>query len=132
MGTWGPGTFENDEASDWVYELEEAEDTTLLREALEVVAEPEGYIEAQDAAIALAAAEVVAALAGHPAPDLPEEVEAWVASHRRAPVRELVSLSIRAVDQILADSELNDQWAETADHVLWVDRVQELRSRLEG
>ena len=39
-------------------------------------AEPSGYLESPTCSEALAAAEVVAALAGRPAPDLPEEVRA--------------------------------------------------------
>jgi Domain of unknown function (DUF4259) len=34
MGAWGAGPFENDDASDWVYELEEAPDLNFVRDVL--------------------------------------------------------------------------------------------------
>lgn len=130
MGAWGVGAFENDDASDWVYELEEAGDLSLVRETLEAAADPEGYLEAPTCAVALAAAEVVAAVGGRPAPDLPEEVRTWVAAHRTALPGELQQLSVRALDQVAADSELKELWAESDENGMWVDRLQELRARL--
>ena len=69
MGAWGIGTFENDDAGDWVDRLEESEGLTLLTETLAPAADPSGYLEAPTCTEALAAAEVVAALAGRPAPE---------------------------------------------------------------
>ena len=37
MGTWGVDAFENDNAADWAFQLEEAEDLTLVRETLALV-----------------------------------------------------------------------------------------------
>ena len=68
MGAWGVGPFENDDASDWVYQLEGAEDLELVRGTLEAAANPQGYLEAPTCSEALAAAEVVAALSGRPTP----------------------------------------------------------------
>ena len=39
MGAWGHGSFENDGAADWVYELETAEDLAVVISALKRVAE---------------------------------------------------------------------------------------------
>jgi hypothetical protein len=130
MGAWGVGTFENDDASDWVYQLESAADLTLVRNTLLSAAEPTGYLEAPVCAEALAAAEVVAALAGRPAPDLPEEVRDWTRDHRLAVSPDLRKLSVRALDQVAADSELKELWAEADEGDAWIDRLQELRSRL--
>jgi len=130
MGAWGVGTFENDEASDWVYQLEEAGDLTLLKDTLVAAAEPSGYLESPACSEALAAAEVVAALAGRPAPDLPEEVRAWVGEHRATVAPGLRALAVRAIDQIGADSELKELWAESEESETWADRLQELRGRI--
>jgi hypothetical protein len=81
--------------------------------------------------MALAAAEVVAALAGRPAPDLPEEVRTWVETHRLTALPDLRALSVRALDQVAAGSELQELWAESEESAAWVDRLQELRSRLD-
>jgi hypothetical protein len=130
VGAWGVGTFENDDAGDWVYQLEEANDLDLVRGTLLAAADPDGYLEAPTCSMALAAAEVVAALAGRPAPDLPEEVRTWVEAHRLTVTPDLRGLSLRALDQVAADSELKELWAESEESGAWIDRLQELRSRL--
>ena len=53
-----------------------------IAEAFEAVLEAADYIEAPDASAALAAAEVVAALLGRPAVELPDAVAAWVAGKK--------------------------------------------------
>jgi len=63
MGAWGIGSFDNDDAVDWAYELGESQGTELLVATLEAIG-PEDHLEAPDCSIALAAAEVVAALSG--------------------------------------------------------------------
>ena len=130
MGAWGVGTFENDDAGDWVYQLEEANDLDFLRDTLQAAADPDGYLEAPTCSMALAAAEVVAALAGRPAPDLPEEVRTWVEAHRLTVLPDLRALSVQAVDQVAAGSELQELWAESEESGAWVDQLRELRSRL--
>jgi hypothetical protein len=130
MGAWGIGTFENDDASDWVYQLEESGDLTLVKDTLLAAAEPKGYLESPACSEALAAAEVVAAMAGRPAPDLPEEVRAWVGEHRTAIAPDLRALALKAIDQIGGDSELKELWAEAEESDAWADRLLELRGRI--
>jgi hypothetical protein len=36
----------------------------------------------------------------------------------------------RALERVLRDSALNDQWAATGEHAAWVRGVETLRSRL--
>ena len=76
MGCWGIGTFENDDAADWVWSLEERDGRAVLEHALAAPSDG-GYFEASKACETLVAAEVVAALLGHPATDLPLEVARW-------------------------------------------------------
>ena len=84
MGTWGTGTFENDGASDWVYDLEETKaPVQFLSDTLKAGLNDE-YLESGDAENALAAAEVVAALLGHPAANLPQSVTSWLSIRRNA------------------------------------------------
>jgi hypothetical protein len=130
MGAWGVGMFENDDAGDWVYQLEEANDLDLVRGTLLAAADHEGYLEVPACSMALAAAEVVAALAGRPASDLPDEVLTWIGAHRLTVPPDLRALSVRALDQVAAGSELKELWAESEESGAWVDRLQELRSRL--
>jgi Domain of unknown function (DUF4259) len=88
MGTWGHSAFENDDALDWIAELEVAKDTSILMAAFEAVLKAdEDYIEIPEASIIISAAEVVAALLGQADPSLPQEVQAWVAAHANIDVK---------------------------------------------
>lgn len=130
MGAWGAGPFENDDASDWVYEIEPSEDAATVRAALAVG--DVDYIEVDEGSIAVSAAEVVAASIGRPRSDLPEEIVAWVArngSHLR-PVD--ASAAISAVERVLGeDSEIKELWDDAGDDS-WERSVRELLGRLSG
>jgi hypothetical protein len=130
MGAWGFGPFENDDAADWMYELNESNDFTVARTVLTRIANHAEYLEAPECSTAIAAAEVVAAAILQPSPALPEEVAAWTATHASEVTAADVTVAVAAVDRTLADdSELRDLWAE-AGEIGWVDGVNDLRRRL--
>ena len=103
MGAWGSGPFDNDDAMDWVAELESARDVGVVRSALESVTDADGYIEAPVGSVALASAEVVAALRGKPGADLPEEVSTWVGKQRGTFDESLLTVAGHAVEIVLND-----------------------------
>lgn len=131
MGCWGIGNFDNDDAMDWACELSEG---TGFRPVDRVLLAPCNveYLDAPEACEALAAAEVVAALLGHPASDLPVDVARWVAEHRwidARPYREVALLHVRAV--LGNNSELRALFAEgEADFPFWKATVEALIARL--
>ena len=129
MGTWGHGTFENDEASDWLFELEKAHDLSVIEVALDAVIGAADTLESPDCTNALAAAEVVAALRGKPHAELPPEVTAWVSRRKETPGA-LVRKSVSAIDRILGDSELKELWAENDEYGDWESSVHDLKRRL--
>lgn len=130
MGAWGAGAFDNDDAMDWVAELEGAEDEAVLVAAFEEIPEEAGeYLEAPDCSMAIAAAEVVAALRGKPADDLPEEVSAWV-EKKAAPKQSVVALAKAALKRIAAESELQELWDESDSRDEWHGRIADLQKRL--
>lgn len=131
MGAWGPESFANDDALDWIAELEQAEDTGLLEDTLSAAIDEADYLEVDAAGRAVAAAEVVAALAGLPGNHLPEEVTAWVRAHRRDVHNDLIALALRSLDRVRRDSELAELWAEGGTPE-WDTVIVELRSRLSG
>jgi hypothetical protein len=133
MGAWGAGTFQNDDAADWLYEFTEAGNEAVLRTGLEATEIGEGYLEAPRASRILGACEIVAALRGRPAPDLPEEARNWVEQHAELDVSSLVPVAIGGIDRILAEnSELNELWSENqAEYPAWRGSLLDLRSRLE-
>jgi hypothetical protein len=129
MGAWAAGSFDNDDAGDWVWELAEG-DTSILEEAFSRATDCEDYLEAPDCYIGIAAAEVVAALRKHPAANLPDEVSAFVTRMRTPPSAELVSSALGALRRIKTKSELQELWDESDSRAEWHQAIAELESRL--
>ncbi len=131
MGCWGIGTFDNDDAMDWACDLSEG---TGFRPVDRVLLAPCNveYLGAPEAWEALAAAEVVAALLGHPASDLPVDVARWVAEHRWIDARPYREVALAHVRAALGDhSELRELWAENEkDFPFWKATVEALIARL--
>lgn len=129
MGAWGSGSFENDDALDWADALGESTDASILLEAFQAVLAVD-YVEAPDAAVALAAAEVVAAARGSPTSELPPSVALWLGAHSDAVGTETVRTAIAAVDRVAAPhSELRELWIESGDRE-WQTAVADLQRRL--
>jgi hypothetical protein len=131
MGCWGVGTFENDDASDWIWTLEESDGLAVVERALAAPSSG-ACVETPEAREALAAAEVVAALLGHPASDLPVDVARWVAEHRGLDARALRDAALRRVRAVLGnDSELRARWEENEDEFpFWKATLEALIARL--
>ena len=130
MGAWGTGPFENDAASDWVYELEESDDFEFVREQLRRCLAQDAYLDSYYGTTAVAAAEVVAAGSGAPRPRLPEEVIEWLAGSRGSPTATDRALAVSALLRVRGErSELRDLWNEAGDPA-WDVATEELLDRL--
>lgn len=130
MGTWGSGSFENDDASDWVAGFCDDPDEASIIDALSTPVETDGYLEAPECNIAIAAAEVVAALHGTPNPDLPEEAKECMATLRINADGDMVALALRAIERIGRESELKELWKEGSDSDEWYKAIDDLKNRL--
>jgi hypothetical protein len=132
MGAWGFGAFDNDDAMDWIAELEESEDGAVLEDALSAIPTDDSeYVEAPECSIAVAAAEVVAALAQHPSADLHEQVRDWV-KNKPAPDERLRRRAHEVIARILRSSELKDLWSDGSDAEAWTASLHDLQRRLSG
>ncbi len=131
MGAWGVGSFENDAARDWAYDLEAAADLSPVEEALDKVLQGDsGYLDADDAEEALAAVEVIAGLQGNPSEE-PEPVDEWVSAHKQEVPARLAKKSHAAIARILGDdSELVELWRDSGSFDEWQAAVSDLRSRI--
>ena len=124
-----PGNFGNDDASDWVFDLEESSGADLLKQAFADV-NSHSY-EATDCRIALAAAEIVAAAKGKPSPDLPERARKWLGNQEEVEdITALAKKAITVVNKISVKSELRDEWEESDGWHEWQQAVEGLRRRL--
>jgi hypothetical protein len=130
MGASETGNFANDDASDWVYELEESSGADLLKEAFATI-DASSFPDAPDCCIALAAAEVVAAAHGKPSPALPKGASTWLGNQTGlAPIKALGKRAIAIVNKISAKSELRERWEESDSWHEWQQEVEGLLRRL--
>lgn len=133
MSVLETGNFGNDEATDWLFDLEETYGAELLAEAFDVITKGE-FHEQSDCCIALAAAEIVAAAKGKPAPDFPDDARKWLGNQDTSDLAKIKALSkkaIAAVKKIQAKSELRDQWEESDEWHSWNMVVEGLLKRLQ-
>ncbi len=131
MGAWGTGTFDNDDAADWAYDLEEAPDLAPARQALAATMDTDGYLEIPEGACAVAAATVVAASFDGMVKGLPVEVAEWVADHPDAAGRSDARLAVDALERVMSeDSELRELWGDAPDGREWAQEIEKLRHRL--
>jgi hypothetical protein len=127
MGAWGFQAFENDDALDWLGELESG-GVEAVRQGL--TAAGDGYIEAPDGSVAIAAAEITAAAQGSPPGDLPEEAATWVTAHGDELGTDDVQLALEAVERVAGrESELAELW-DDADEPEWQESLDNLSERL--
>lgn len=127
MGAWGYLPFENDDALDWLDELRTG-GADLVRGALAKASN--GYIEAPEGSIAIAAADIAAACQGNPPGDLPENVADWVTAHGAELTAEDMELALEAVGRVAGEkSELAELW-DDADEPEWRESLEDLSERL--
>lgn len=127
MGAWGIGPFENDGALDLIAEMRSG---NFSFDELGWAFDDEDYLEVDGGQIAIALAELAAAIAhGGPSPveelDL-SEVSAQFTSEKVAYIR-------KQVERTLSDgehSELYELWQETDDFAVWLASSRATLERL--
>ena len=129
MGVWGFGPFENDDAMDFVRELEDSQDAEILCVTFGKVTEENDYLEIREAARAVVAAEVVAAVRGSESSEIPDELWNYIRNQNEFD-RETADEAIRCVKRIMRDSEMMALWDGTKDGAGWKRHMDDLISRL--
>jgi len=134
MGAWSYESFGNDDAADWVAELEEHDDFGFVEAAIDAVIDAgDDDLEAPEASQAIAAAEVVARARGRfgTRDAASEAVDAWVERIQSVPPATVIDKARRALDRILtAPSELMELWQESDESDAWQAAVKALRVRV--
>jgi len=132
---WGTGSFENEDAQSFLGRLKTL-GVADLQQILSRAADDADYLEAPASSVAVAAAEVIAALKGAPTGVLPREIAAWTSAAQAqsspAAIPELAGLAIRAVDRVRTNSELKDLWLEADGLNEWSASLRDLTARLSG
>jgi hypothetical protein len=131
MGAWGTGPFENDDAADWAYELEEASELSPVRQALSATLDTDGYLELPEGACAVAAAAVVAATFDGDVRGFPGEIAEWIDRHPDAAGRQDARLAVDALERVTSEeSELRALSEQSGDAEGWRRAMETLRVRL--
>lgn len=130
-GAWGSGSFDNDDALDWVQSCTESKNTAPVAAALQLALKS-GPLDASDGAAAIAAAELVAAAKGKPGKSLPKEVSDWLARQPKHEIAQLASIARKALARVKdpAASELRQLWMESDDKQ-WMSAIGQLDARLQ-
>lgn len=106
MGAWGNGSFDNDDAADFLADVTDGADLALVREIFATVLGAEDYLEAPDASQAIAGAEIVAAAAGRPTPAAQEEEELseWLGRVRPTADPDLIRQAVQVLDRVVGEN----------------------------
>lgn len=134
MASGGTGTFDNEDAADWISGFG-ADGANAIEEAFETIndLDPGDYIEADVAAHALAAGELVAAARDGDVSRLPEDAHSSLKENAgKINAAKLLPAARKAVTRVLKSSELKEQWEDEPDGEDWEDNVRELLERLKG
>ena len=134
MGAWSAEPFGNDTTADWAWELDDEDNWDLVLDALTgILEEDPATLDADDASIAIAAAEVVAHAHGKPSQS-DEYTKSVTAFVERAPdpPAGIVDVALSALQIAAApDGELAELWTEDEPDG-WVLAVSRLRESLEA
>lgn len=113
MGAWGAGPFDNDNAMDFVLEIESLDDIKRVlvasNEEGHVLISPE--VDSDLSCRIIVAGECIAAMRGHPSPDLPDELAKRLHGFGAAPL-DLLALVRANISAVMSRSELLELWAE--------------------
>lgn len=132
MGTWSHEPFGNDDANDWVYDLEGSSDLSIVEQALDDALEAEDYLEAPEGANAVAAVEVLAKLLGKGTQSdaYTEKIDEWIKTVNEQPSTALLEKAKRVLERVSAeDSELHDLWSEVGNKE-WATSIDALKAAI--
>jgi Domain of unknown function (DUF4259) len=131
-GVSGEGSFENDDAVDWISECIQTVGGKMIVEAFNAANEAK-YLEAPDGAAAVVAAEIVAAAQGKASPNFPKDLATWLERQPRLQIAALSPLALQALKKVRdpKSSELKQLWSEGKKNS-WEQKILELERRLGG
>lgn len=128
MGAWEMGSFDNDDAMDWVGDFTDEPTANLIEKTLKAVTDSgDEYLEEPQGSRAIAAAEVVATLKGASHSALPKGLQECLTNSQISITPDLVAVAIEAVERVKTDSELEEIWEGAPK---WLAAIDDLESRL--
>ena len=128
MAGWGSGSFDNEDAQDWLKRLPGLT-TDDLQQLLSRV-DANAYLEAHESSVMIAAAEAVATVSGAPPEAPPRAITDWARKMEPESLPDLAALAIRAIQRVRTNSELKDLWLEADGLNEWSANLRDLEQRL--
>jgi len=126
MGAWSEDNFGNDDAGDWIWELEKSKGLRTLLAPIQSVLSEEEYLESLVCSEALAASEIIAAAVTGDESSIPNEAKAWlnkkqgiIFGKRPQIASGHAKQALEAVKKILSSSELQELWEEDGENEVW-------------
>lgn len=137
MGAWSETNFGNDDALDWIFELEKSKGLNVLMAPINDVLNDDDYIESPLCSEALAASEVIAANQTQNFSVIPDEAKVWLNKKQGFIFGKLPKIershaikAQAAVNKIVNNSELKELWEETEDYSKWLKIQNHLLAQL--
>lgn len=130
MPGWGAGSFENDDAQNFLGRLNSVgvdDLKSMLAHAVD-----QDYLDAPESSVVVAVAEIVATARGNPPQAVPSQIAEWVGKIEGAPSSEMSELARLAVYKVRVNSELKDLWLEAEGLNEWSAVLRDLEGRLSG
>ncbi|MDO7908782.1 DUF4259 domain-containing protein [Paenibacillus sp. JX-17] len=133
MGSWGIGIFQNDEVLDWINELVEHSDLSLVESTINYAIRHD-HLDLEEASQAMGAAEIVAALQGQPGDEMKigtnevEDLQKWLQKYT-GPASFLAKMAGDAVRNIKRSFEFGEEWVNRPIS-RGVEKVEDLVNRL--
>ena len=133
MGRWDNGLFDNDDAADWAYELEDVGLRKGIRATLDRLERDTAgnYMEMPDCEVTVALAAVMAEMKGlNLDVTFPEDIPRLLQMQGYNPRSDEVSRCLSLLDIALGSSaEINEEgvWGSVEDHAQWRMKVESVR-----
>jgi hypothetical protein len=128
MPGWGAGSFENEDAQNFLGRLGSL-GIDDLRPMLAHAADLD-YVDAPESSVVIVVAEIVATAKSNPPQAVPSQIAEWVGKIEGAPSSEMSELARRAVEKVRTNSELKDLWLEAEGLNEWGAVLRDLEGRL--
>ena len=128
MPGWGTGSFENEDAQNFLAKLNSLgidDLSPILASAVD-----HNYLDAPASTIAIVVAEIVATASGNPPQTVPAQIVEWIAKIEGSPSPQMADLARRAVEKVRTNSELKDLWLEAEGLNEWSAVLRDLEKRL--
>jgi hypothetical protein len=129
MGVWSSGPFDNDDAADFMMELETAPSWDVLRDVFKEAFRHEDYVELPEGARAYAAAALVTVAAGRS--DISAQDYHMIIEDMGPLPDDLIALAKSALKRIsTGDSEIRELYLDSGSYSEWAGLIAAIEKAL--